>query len=47
MRDLAQAFRPQEFSQNAFSLYGKFRPAIPEGVTAWGAKGTLDTGRIR
>ena len=24
-----------------------FRPAIPEGVTGWGAKVTLDTDRIR
>jgi hypothetical protein len=47
MRDLAKAFRPEELSQNAFSLYEKFRPAIPEGVTGWGAKGTLDTDRIR
>jgi hypothetical protein len=42
MRDLTKAFRPEELSQNAFSLYEKFRPAIPEGVTGWGAKGTLE-----
>jgi hypothetical protein len=47
MRDLAKSFRPDELSQNAFQLYEKFRPAIPEGVTGWGAKGRLDIARIR
>jgi hypothetical protein len=47
MRDLVKAFRPEQLSENAFSLYEKFRPAIPEGVTGWGAKGNLDIVRIR
>lgn len=47
MRDLAKAFRPEELSESAFSLYEKFRPAIPEGVAGWGAKGKLDLDRIR
>jgi hypothetical protein len=47
MRDLAKAFRPEELSRNAFGLYERFRPAIPEGVTGWGAKGILDTEHIR
>src|ERR1700732_3303799 len=47
MRDLAKAFRPEQLSQNAFSLYEKFRPAIPEGVTGWGAKGRLYIERVR
>jgi hypothetical protein len=47
MRDLAKAFRPEQLSTNAFSLYEKFRPSIPEGVKGWGAKGALDLGRIR
>src|ERR1017187_63099 len=47
MRDLAKAFRPEQLSGNAFRLYEKFRPAIPEGVAGWGAKGTLDVNRIR
>ena len=47
MRDLTKAFRPDELSENAFSLYEKFRPSIPAGVTGWGAKGTLDIVRIR
>ena len=47
MRDLAKAFRPEQLSKNAFSLYEQFRPAISEGVRGWGAKGNLDIERIR
>jgi hypothetical protein len=47
MRDLTKAFRPEQLSENAFSLYERFRPAIPEGVTGWGARGRLDLDRIR
>lgn len=47
MRDLAKTFRPEQLSQNAFSLYEKFRPAIPERVTGWGARGNLDIDLIR
>jgi hypothetical protein len=47
MRDLAKTFRPEQLRTNAFSLYEKFRPAIPEGVRGWGAKGELDIDRIR
>jgi hypothetical protein len=46
MRELAKAFRPEELSKNAFNLYEKFRPAIPEGAKGWGAKGNLDIVRI-
>jgi hypothetical protein len=47
MRDLSKAFRPEQLMKNGFSLYEQFRPAIPEGVTGWGAKGKLDIDRIR
>jgi hypothetical protein len=47
MRDLAKAFRPEQLQENAFGFYEQFRPAIPEGVRGWGAKGNLDIGRIR
>ncbi len=47
MHDLAKAFRSEQLLKNAFSLYEEFRPAIPEGVTGWGAKGKLDIDRIR
>lgn len=47
MRDLAKSFRPEQLSKESFGLYEKFRPAIPEGVTGWGARGNLEIGRIR
>jgi hypothetical protein len=47
MRDLAKASRPEQLAKEAFRLYEKFRPSIPEGVTGWGAKGDLDIDRIR
>jgi hypothetical protein len=34
-------------AQNAFQLYVKFRPTIPEDAPGWGAKGRLDIDRIR
>jgi sirohydrochlorin ferrochelatase len=46
MRDLAKAFRPKQLAENAFGLYEQFRPAIPEGVRGWGAKGNLNIDRI-
>jgi hypothetical protein len=47
MRDLAKSLPPEQLSQIAFTLYEKFRPAIPAGVTGWGAKGNLDLARVR
>ena len=47
MQELAKAFQPEELSKNAFSLYERFRPSIPAGVTGWGAKGNLDVDLIR
>ena len=47
MRELAKAFRPEELALIGFGLYEKFRPAIPQGVTGWGAKGKLDLDSIR
>jgi len=47
MTMLAHAYRPRELSEQAFNLYEAFRPAIPEGVKGWGAKGVLDLRRIR
>ena len=47
MRELAKAFKLEQLAEKAFELYVKFRPNVAEGVTGWGAKGTLDLGRIR
>lgn len=42
MRALAKAYPPKRLAAIGFDLYEKFRPAIPEGVKGWGAKGPLD-----
>jgi hypothetical protein len=47
MRTLARAFPPGELNTRGFSLYERFRPAIPEGVRGWGAKGELSLSAIR
>lgn len=39
--------RPRELAATAFALYESFRPAAPEGVRGWGAKGVLDLRKIR
>ncbi|HYA48722.1 MAG TPA: hypothetical protein VEG35_03400, partial [Burkholderiales bacterium] len=46
MRSLADSFKPAELQAVAYSLYERFRPAIPAGVRGWGAKGELDLDRI-
>jgi hypothetical protein len=47
MTKLAGAFKPGELAHNAYPLYERFRPAIPEGVKGWGAKGELDLGLVK
>jgi hypothetical protein len=42
MQRLAKSFPPKALADIAFRLYERFRPAIPEGVKGWGAKGDLD-----
>jgi len=46
MTTLAHAYRPRELAAEAFSLYERFRPVVPEGVRGWGAKGVLDLRQI-
>jgi hypothetical protein len=46
MQKLAKSYKPQELTHDAYSLYERFRPAIPEGVKGWGTKGDLDLGLI-
>jgi hypothetical protein len=47
MKELAASFTPGELEEQAYRLYVKFRPEIPAGKQGWGAKGQLDTERIR
>jgi hypothetical protein len=42
MRKLAKTYKHRELAERAYPLYEQFRPAIPEGVKGWGAKGDLD-----
>jgi len=47
MEKLAKAYTPKQLETQAYSLYERFRPEIPEGVKGWGAKGELDLDHIR
>jgi hypothetical protein len=47
MDDLAQAYPPEQLAAEAYVLYERFRPAIPEGQRGWGAAGELDLQAIR
>jgi hypothetical protein len=47
MEKLAKAFKPKQLESEAYGLYEKFRPKIPEGTKGWGAKGELDLEYIR
>jgi hypothetical protein len=42
MRRLAGSLPPKELAVRAFGLYERFRPAIPDGVSGWGAAGVLN-----
>ena len=42
MEKLAKAYTPKQLEAEAYRLYEKFRPKIPEGTKGWGAKGELD-----
>jgi hypothetical protein len=47
MEELAAAFPPDDLEGRAYALYVEFRPQVPTGKRGWGAKGPLDTDRIR
>lgn len=47
MEKLAKAYTPKQLESQAYGLYEKFRPEIPEGKKGWGAKGELDLDYIR
>jgi hypothetical protein len=40
MEKLARSYPPRELAERCYSLYERFRPAIPSGVKGWGAKGS-------
>jgi|WetSurMetagenome_2_1015567.scaffolds.fasta_scaffold220561_2 hypothetical protein len=47
MTELATSFTPKELGHNAFALYSRFRPSVPEGMRGWGAKGELRMATIK
>jgi len=47
MEKLAKAYTPKQLESEAYGLYEKFRPKIPEGTKGWGAKGELSLEYIR
>jgi hypothetical protein len=46
MKRLARSYTPAELAREAYPLYERFRPAVPEGKRGWGAKGPLDLGLL-
>lgn len=46
MINLAGSREPEDLAAEAFSLYEKFRPAVPAGEAGWGAQGVLDTVKV-
>jgi hypothetical protein len=46
MEHLARAQPPAKLAHDAYALYERFRPAIPEGVRGWGAAGELDLRKV-
>lgn len=47
MEELAKSVPPKRLAEEAYDLYVKFRPTVPEGEKGWGAKGDLDLRKIR
>jgi len=47
MEALARSLEPEALEAQAFPLYEKFRPQIPEGKRGWGAAGELDLGQLQ
>lgn len=47
-QDLAESYADaDELAHEAYNLYSKFRPQIPEGQAGWGKKGLLDLQQIK
>jgi hypothetical protein len=47
MEALARSLEPEALEAQAFGLYEKFRPQIPEGKRGWGTAGDLDLGQLQ
>jgi hypothetical protein len=47
MEALAKAYPSEQLAAQAYALYERFRPDVPEGKQGWGAAGPLDLDAIR
>ena len=47
LRELANAFPPDQLDETAYGLYERFRPQVPRGKPGWGAAGELDLDKVR
>lgn len=47
MEDLAGAYEPQDLTEQAYSLYERFRPQIASDTRGWGQAGDLDLDLVR
>jgi hypothetical protein len=47
MTALVRTLDEDELAHRAFALYEGFRPDVPAGESGWGARGALDTAKIR
>lgn len=47
MKRLAESLASEDLAREAYSLYEKFRPAVPAGKKGWGPLGVLDLSLIR
>jgi hypothetical protein len=47
MESLAASMPADRLADEAYSLYERFRPAIPRGKAGWGAAGELDLDKVR
>ncbi len=47
IEQLVRSFPPKELATRAYSLYEKFRPAVPTGTRRWGAKADLDLEKLK
>ena len=47
MEALAASQESAELQRRGFRLYERFRPEVPAGESGWGAKGELDSAKVR
>ena len=47
MKDLANAYEPEDLAEVAYGLYETFRPEVPRGKSGWARQGDLDLDLIR